>query len=52
MREIRIERIIKNHAQMMALVDALRSVVPMTDSQHEGTSSRAARHGCWPPAGR
>ncbi len=37
MREIRIERIIKNHAQMMALVDALRVVVPMTDSQHEGT---------------
>lgn len=36
-REIRIERIIKNHAQMMALVDALRVVVPMSDRQHEST---------------
>lgn len=36
MREIRIERIIKNHAQMMALVDALRVVVPMSDRQHAG----------------
>ncbi len=37
LREIRIERIIKNHAQMMALVDALRLVVPMSDREHEGT---------------
>lgn len=37
MREIRIERIIKNHAQMMALVDALRVIVPMSDRQHDAT---------------
>ncbi len=30
---IRVERIIKNHAQMMACVDALRLVVPMSDEQ-------------------
>ena len=34
LKEIRFERIIKNHAQLMALVDALREVVPLTDSQH------------------
>ncbi len=33
MREIRVERIIKNHAQMLALLDALRLVVPITDEQ-------------------
>ncbi|WP_421684637.1 bifunctional DNA primase/helicase [Stutzerimonas urumqiensis] len=32
--EIRVERIIKNHAQMMALLDCLRLVVPVTDQQH------------------
>ncbi|WP_033727742.1 toprim domain-containing protein [Pseudomonas cremoricolorata] len=35
LREIRVERIIKNHAQLMALVDALRLVVPMADAQHD-----------------
>ncbi len=35
LREIRVERIIKNHAQMMALVDALRLVAPMSDRQHD-----------------
>lgn len=34
LKEIRIERIIKNHAQLLALVDALRLVVPLTDRQH------------------
>lgn len=33
LREIRVERIIKNHAQMMSLVDCLRMVVPITDEQ-------------------
>jgi hypothetical protein len=36
-REIRVERIIKNHAQMLALLDALRTVVPLTDDQHRAT---------------
>lgn len=35
MKEIRIERIIKNHAQLMALVDALRIIVPISDRQHD-----------------
>ncbi|WP_252275190.1 toprim domain-containing protein [Pseudomonas subflava] len=35
LKEIRIERIIKNHAQIMALVDALRLVAPITDRQHD-----------------
>lgn len=35
LREIRVERIIKNHAQQQALVDALRLVVPLTDAQHQ-----------------
>ncbi len=34
LKEIRIERIIKNHAQLLALLDALRLVVPLTDRQH------------------
>ncbi|MBQ0714205.1 MAG: toprim domain-containing protein [Paraperlucidibaca sp.] len=33
MRDIRIERIIKNHAQLMALVDCLKLVTPITDDQ-------------------
>lgn len=37
LKEIRIERIIKNHAQLLALVDALRLVVPLTDRQHAAT---------------
>lgn len=32
--EIRIERIIKNHAQLLALVDALRLVIPLGEEQH------------------
>ena len=31
--QLRVERISKNHAQMMALVDALRLIVPLTDHQ-------------------
>jgi hypothetical protein len=34
MQQIRVERIIKNHSQMMALLDALRLIVPITDHQH------------------
>lgn len=37
LKEIRIERIIKNHAQLLALLDALRLVVPLTDRQHAAT---------------
>jgi len=37
LKEIRIERIIKNHAQLLALLDALRLVVPLTDRQYEAT---------------
>src|SRR5690606_11426170 len=33
LKEIRIERIIKNHAQLLALVDALRLVAPLSDRQ-------------------
>src|SRR5690606_12724462 len=33
LQQIRVERIIKNHSQMMALVDALRLIVPLTDHQ-------------------
>jgi hypothetical protein len=32
--QIRVERIIKNHAQLMALVDALTTIVPLTAQQH------------------
>ncbi|MDH0894665.1 MULTISPECIES: toprim domain-containing protein [unclassified Pseudomonas] len=35
LREIRIERIIKNHAQLMALVDALCLVAPLPDRQRD-----------------
>lgn len=35
--EIGSVRIAKNHSQLMALVDALRLVTPMTDSQHDAT---------------
>ncbi len=34
LKDIRIERIIKCHSQLQALVDALRLVVPLTDHQH------------------
>lgn len=34
---IRVERIITNHAQLMACVDALRLVVPLTDEQVTAT---------------
>ncbi|WP_315807515.1 toprim domain-containing protein [Pseudomonas sp. C9-3] len=33
LKQIRIERLIKNHAQLMALVDCLRLVVPLSDHQ-------------------
>ncbi|HEH8398202.1 toprim domain-containing protein [Pseudomonas aeruginosa] len=33
LKQIRIERLILNHAQMMALVDALRLVVPLSEHQ-------------------
>lgn len=36
-RDIRIERIIKNHAQLLALLDALRLILPITDEQHRAT---------------
>ncbi|MBS7660526.1 toprim domain-containing protein [Pseudomonas lalucatii] len=32
--QIRVERIIKNHAQLMALVDALATIVPLSERQH------------------
>lgn len=40
LKQIRIERLILNHAMLMALVDALRLVVPLTDHQH--TSAQQA----------
>lgn len=36
-REIRVERIIKNHAQLLALLDALRCILPITNEQHRDT---------------
>lgn len=36
-RDIRIERIVKNHSQIMALVDCLKLVTPITDEQIERT---------------
>lgn len=33
LKEIRVERIIKNHAQMLALVDCLRLVAPLSEQQ-------------------
>lgn len=35
--EIKSVRIAKNHAQMMALLDALRLVLPLSDHQHQAT---------------
>lgn len=37
LRDIRVERIIKNHAQMLALVDALALVVPLSKEQIQAT---------------
>ncbi|MFK3649307.1 toprim domain-containing protein [Lysobacter enzymogenes] len=37
-KDIRIERVIKNHAQMLALLDCLRLVVPLTAEMVEGTA--------------
>ncbi|OLU22498.1 bifunctional DNA primase/helicase [Pseudomonas sp. PA15(2017)] len=34
---IRVERISKNHAQLLALLDCLRQVVPISDTQHSAT---------------
>lgn len=34
---IRVERINKNHAQLLALLDCLQTVVPLTDQQVSGT---------------
>ena len=36
-KEIRMERVLKNHAQMLALVDCLRMVLPLTDDMVRGT---------------
>ena len=36
-KEIRVERIIKNHAQMLALVDCLRLVAPLSEQQVAAT---------------
>lgn len=41
--QIRVERIIKNHAQLMALVDALATVVPLTERQHGAALAELAR---------
>lgn len=43
LKEIRVERIIKNHAQMLALVDALRLVVPFSDQQHAAAQRELTR---------
>ncbi|AZF31028.1 Phage protein [Pseudomonas sp. R4-35-07] len=40
---IRVERINKNHAQMLALLDCLCMVVPLTDAQVEHTRSQIIR---------
>lgn len=37
LKEIRVERIIKNHAQMLALVDCLRLVAPLSEQQVAST---------------
>lgn len=37
MKEIRIERLVKNHAQLLALLDALRLVIPISDQQLQDT---------------
>ena len=36
-REIRVERIIKNHAQLLALLDAIQTVVPLSAEQLRST---------------
>lgn len=41
--QIRVERIIKNHAQLMAAVDALRLMVPITDQQHAAALAELTR---------
>jgi len=41
--QIRVERIIKNHAQLMAMVDAMRLMVPFTDQQHAATLAELTR---------
>lgn len=41
--EIKSVRIAKNHAQMMALVDALRHVAKLTDEQHQATHALLTR---------
>lgn len=38
-KEIRVERIIKNHAQLLAMLDALRTVVPISDRQHQAAKA-------------
>ncbi|SFB30150.1 toprim domain-containing protein [Azotobacter beijerinckii] len=40
LKEIRVERIIKNHAQMMAMVDCLRLVCPLTDEMLHTTQQQ------------
>jgi hypothetical protein len=40
LKEIRVERIIKNHSQMMALVDCLRLVCPLTDEMLHATQQQ------------
>jgi hypothetical protein len=40
LKEIRVERIIKNHSQLMALVDCLRLVCPLDDN-HVATTQQA-----------
>lgn len=40
---IRVERITKNHAQMLALLDCLRLVVPLTDTQISTTQRQIVR---------
>ncbi len=37
LKEIRVERIIKNHSQIMALVDCLSLVCPLSESQRDAT---------------
>ncbi len=41
-RELRLERVIKNHAQMMALVDCLKLVLPIPDDMTRATIAQLA----------
>jgi len=41
--EIKSVRIAKNHAQLMAMVDALRHVIKLTDLQHSATHAQLVR---------